>query len=401
MYNHRIIVLVISITLLYCNALIPKTTQSSSSSHCGIHRKHSYVVLAANTRFPELERCLSKEYASFFSPMNKKFYADDVMFIDPMTSFTGIDKYQNNVDMLAGRTTLGKLLFEDASIVLHNIKEIDLDASSSSSSSVSITQIQTRWTLQVTVKALPWKPRARFSGVSIYTIDATGLIVKQEDFWDSVNLIRNKYITKPMTEGLLDFLGQLKNEKGAEMAAPELPYELLRRGKRYEIRRYPKFVAAETNYDQRPEGYDRLGSYAGGSNENDVKLAFFSPTIMRITGNSDNRKKVMQWPLSYLLPGSKLADISSFPAPTIPRVELKEQDSYLVAVTRFELAATEPIVSGYTKQLRGDLLADNISPLQIDGQVDYIVGQFDALFSLNKRRNEVWVQLDESNHPWC
>ena len=56
--------------------------------------------------------------------MERQFYADNVNFVDPLTSFTGIEKYQNNVDMLAGRTTLGKFLFEDANIVLHNIKDL-------------------------------------------------------------------------------------------------------------------------------------------------------------------------------------------------------------------------------------------------------------------------------------
>ena len=41
------------------------------------------------------------------------------------------------------------------------------------------------------------------------------------------------------------------------MIAPELPYELLRRGKRYEVRRYPSIISAETSYEQRPQGYDR------------------------------------------------------------------------------------------------------------------------------------------------
>jgi hypothetical protein len=62
---------------------------------------------------------------------------------------------------------------------------------------------------------------------------------------------------------LSDFLSQLKREDGAEMSAPELPYQLLRRSPLYEVRRYPATVNIETPYAQRPEGYDRLGSYAG------------------------------------------------------------------------------------------------------------------------------------------
>ena len=116
--------------------------------------------LSMGSKYAELEKCLMKEYASFFSPMERRFYAEDVTFVDPLTSFTGIDKYQNNVDMLAGRTTLGKVLFSDASIALHNITPVGDSGD----------QLQTRWTLQVTVSFLPWKPRAKFTGVSVYVL---------------------------------------------------------------------------------------------------------------------------------------------------------------------------------------------------------------------------------------
>ena len=88
--------------------------------------------------FSDLEKCLRREYASFFDPMVKKFYSPTVEFIDPLNKFSGVDKYQNNVDLLAGRTPLGGVLFKDASISLHNIE------------SLGENQIQTRWTLQVT-----------------------------------------------------------------------------------------------------------------------------------------------------------------------------------------------------------------------------------------------------------
>lgn len=42
-------------------------------------------------------------------------------FSDPLTSLTGVDSYKKNVDMLAGRTLLGTLLFDDAKINLHKV----------------------------------------------------------------------------------------------------------------------------------------------------------------------------------------------------------------------------------------------------------------------------------------
>ena len=265
--------------------------------------------------------------------MEESFYADDVEFIDPLTSFVGIEKYKNNVDMLAGRTLLGSALFRDAYISLHSLKRLDSNT------------VETRWTLRVTVKILPWQPTARFSGISVYSLGEDGKIRKQNDYWDSVNLQSGAYVEKTFFDGVKDFLGQLKKEVTADMAANELPYELLRRARRYEVRRYPEITVAETVYTKRPEGYDRLGSYTGGSNENASKLDFFSPALMTIKDvEGGGRSKVMMWPLSFAAPGKTSKDPSVFPNPTLPKVVLKKVPSKVVAVRRFEMAATEPVV---------------------------------------------------------
>lgn len=38
-------------------------------------------------------------------------------------------------------------------------------------------------------KALPWQPVPRFTGISEYTVDDQARVVKQVDFWDSINLV--------------------------------------------------------------------------------------------------------------------------------------------------------------------------------------------------------------------
>ena len=134
------------------------------------------------------------------------------------------------------------------------------------------------------------------------------------------------------------------------------------------------------------------------SNELSDKMKFFSPTIMRIKDIEGKRSKVMSWPLSFAVPGGKSKDPSTYPNPTIPKIILKTIPSKVVAISRFELAATEPVVRGFTGNLIRDVEADGmtVSASAIDGEC--IVGQYDALFSLNKRRVEAWVELDE--HPW-
>ena len=71
---------------------------------------------------------------------------------------------------------------------------------------------------------------------------------------------------------------------------------------------------------------------------------------------------------------------------------------------RFDVPATEPVVRGFSKQLLQDIRRDGLSAVSNGGVGDattteeFTLGQFDALFSLNKRRNEVWIEL--SDHPW-
>lgn len=72
----------------------------------------------------KLKRILAREYATFFEPMYTEYYSPSVTFNDPMTSLSGVESYQKNVDMLASRTFMGQVLFSDAGIVLHNGKEL-------------------------------------------------------------------------------------------------------------------------------------------------------------------------------------------------------------------------------------------------------------------------------------
>jgi hypothetical protein len=58
------------------------------------------------------------------------------------------------------------------------------------------------------------------------------------------------------------------------------------------------------------------------------------------------------------------------------------------------------MVRGFTRELLRDIKADGLNPVdsQSSAQGDCLVAQFDALFSLNKRRNEIWIELE--SHDW-
>jgi Uncharacterized conserved protein (DUF2358)/SOUL heme-binding protein len=343
----------------------------------------------------KLKKVLNREYVSFFDPMQKEYYSQGVSFDDPMTSLSGVDAYQNNVDMLASRTLMGKFLFQDGGIVLHSITggEVQPDG--------SISDIITRWTLRVTVKVLPWQPTARFSGISVYEVSPGGsegvLVDHQTDYWDSINIQQGGDYTK-VDKGIAikDFLDQLKPDNGnAAAAGVEMPYQLLRRGKDYEVRRYPAYNAATIPYDRRDEGYDLLATITKG-------IEPLTPAIMEVP--DDNSQKTMSWPLNFAPPGQTNP-------PAIPQsvtetarqpmwkdCELGTVDSKVIAVGSFADASVAPVVRKADAKLRAALRRDGISVPDKSDSVKF--AQYDAIFTLGKRRGEVWIELEDGTHPW-
>eukprot|EP00429_Kryptoperidinium_foliaceum_P016791 CAMPEP_0176033694 /NCGR_PEP_ID=MMETSP0120_2-20121206/16645_1 /TAXON_ID=160619 /ORGANISM="Kryptoperidinium foliaceum, Strain CCMP 1326" /LENGTH=422 /DNA_ID=CAMNT_0017367023 /DNA_START=146 /DNA_END=1412 /DNA_ORIENTATION=+ len=325
----------------------------------------------------KLKTVLEREYVSFFDPMQKEYYAPDVSFDDPMTSLAGVDAYQNNVDMLASRTLMGKFLFEDAGIVLHSVTggEVRDDG--------SISNIITRWTLRVTAKVLPWKPTARFSGISVYEVSPGGsegvLVDHQTDYWDSINLrpgSGGEYQKVDKSIAVKDFLGQVKPENANAVAAgPEVPYQLLRRGDGYEVRRYPSYTLAKIPYDRRDEGYDILATITQGANP-------LAPSL-QVVPNNDKEQKMMAWPLTFTAPGE--ANPAPVPKSVLDKVkesiwsvcEIETIPSKVVAVGTYSDASVAPIVRRTDKELREACTRDGIKiPAQSEGFVKF--AQYDA-----------------------
>jgi hypothetical protein len=258
----------------------------SSSSNC---RSSTLSLLSSTTRtenldidtlegsIAQLKRVLEREYISFFNPMEREYYQETVTFIDPLTQLTGIDKYQNNVDMLSGRTFVGSVLFRDARIILHSISGGQLlfhnstAAVSRDSSNIRIENIITRWTLRFTFQILPWLPTPSFTGTSVYTVQQGGpknvQIVQQNDYWDAINLQPGGvYASVPNNIALQHFVSQLlPTNLKAISAGPELPYTTLRLGSDYEVRRYPSYIAMQMIYDRRDEAFVAMGSYTNGT----------------------------------------------------------------------------------------------------------------------------------------
>lgn len=364
-----------------------------SNVESGVTESSSNLVDQVN----QLKKVLRREYISFFDPMQCEYYSDDVSFEDPMTALEGVDKYKNNVDMLASRTLLGKFLFQDAGIVLHGIEGGDINPTDG-----SINDITTRWTLRVTAKVLPWQPTARFTGISVYNVSPGGpmgvSIKHQTDYWDSINIQDGGSYEKVETSiAVKDFLAQLKPDNGnAAAAGVELPYQLLRRGKDYELRRYPVYSRATIPYDRRDEGYDVLASFTKG-------IEPLAPSLMVVP--NDDSKKSMSWPIVYAAPGESVPQ--QIPQAILDRskeslwddCEIELVESKVVAVGSFSDASVPPIVRKADKKLRESLKRDGILPP--DGSDSFVkFAQYDAIFSLGKRRGEVWIEIDDDGHPY-
>ena len=375
---------------------LQKTQRSDHHLHVS---SSSTDVETLTNNLAKLKKVISREYITFFDPMETQYYANDVTFDDPMTSLSGVQSYKNNVDMLASRTLLGKILFQDAGIVLHNISGglVNDDG--------SIQDIVTRWTLKMTFKILPWCPTARFTGISVYKVvkdtTAAGVsIVKQQDYWDSINILPNSggaYQTVDKGKAVNDFIGQISpGGFTAKEAAPELPYQLLRRGDGYEVRMYPSHTGLKLPYKRRDEGFGSLGAFTKG-------MSPLGPAIMDVQAD-DVSDKYMMWPLTYAKPGEKEAPIPKDAVEkagegqwrTMKVVTIPES---VVAVREFTDASMEPVVRKADRELRALLDRDGLKASQ--NSEDLVrFAQYDAIFSMGRRRGEVWIELAEDGHPW-
>lgn len=385
------------------------TTPASSAATRSYHGLPATQVAATDSSqlqssVTDLKKVLEREYISFFDPMERDYYSPTVSFEDPMTSLAGVDAYQTNVDMLASRTFLGKILFADAGIVLHSV------TGGAMLDDGSIDQIVTRWTLRVTAKILPWSPTARFSGISVYDVVPGGskgvMVEHQTDYWDSINVKPDsgkdtggaeKYQKVDKKIAISDFLGQLKPENAiAPSAGPELPYQVLRRGDGYEVRRYPMYATIKLPYTRRDEAFGTLGAFGSG-------MSPLAPAIMTV---SDDSTKSMRWPLSYAAPGeTSPPDMDKAMAKVteeqyqVTKCEVQSLPSQVVAVGTFSDASMEPVVRKADRLLRERLVRDG---LEVEDGTEKRVefAQYDAIFSMGKRRGETWIPLKDGGHPW-
>ena len=195
-------------------------------------------------------------------------YSQNVQFRDPLASYTGIDTYKKALRLLKDSKISNAVQFEthDVCIAAKGL-------------------VRARWTLSAACPLLPWTPRVLFTGVSIYTLDAVGKVVKHIDQWDSCTDDE-----LPLIGGLRDIIfggaGLWRAQPKKEYFMP--PSKTLYRGKNYELRQLEDYRTVEMDYVTMPRSNKQaamrtLNTYWAGSNAQGCALPPSQPTLVVVT----------------------------------------------------------------------------------------------------------------------
>jgi hypothetical protein len=120
----------------------------------------------------------------------------------------------------------------------------------------------------------------------------------------------------------------------------------------------------------------------------------------------DDSSKSMTWPLAYAAPGQGRP-------PEVPKAlekmkdkrfqalncEMETQPSEVIAVGSFSDASVEPVVRKADLLLRKVLERDGLQ-VEPSSKSRVTFAQYDAIYSMGKRRGEVWIPLKDGGHPW-
>ena len=130
-----------------------------------------------------------------------------------------------------------------------------------------------------------------------------------------------------------------------------------------------------------------------------------APAIMRVS-DSSLADKTMSWPIAYVPPINDDNDDIPIPPSATENagqgqwrtMSIETYPSQVIAVGYFNDASMEPVVRLADRTLRECLKRDGLVPMEMEGGVMF--AQYDAIFSMGKRRGEVWIELEDGGHPW-
>ena len=118
-------------------------------------------------------------------------------------------------------------------------------------------------------------------------------------------------------------------------------------------------------------------------------------------------EKIMRWPLSFAPPGqttppgvdAAVAKLEADERYQALKCKVETVPSQVVAVGSFSDASMEPVVRKADRLLRELLERDGLEVEPgTESRVEF--AQYDAIFSMGKRRGETWIPLKDGGHPW-
>uniref|UniRef100_A0A7S0Z0T3 Uncharacterized protein n=1 Tax=Hemiselmis tepida TaxID=464990 RepID=A0A7S0Z0T3_9CRYP len=304
-------------------------------------------------------------------------YSSKVKFVDPLNEFDGVEKYKSNIQLLKDSP-----LFTDAQMSLHDAVGQD-DGT-----------VITRWTLAMTFKAFPWRPRVTFTGTSTYYMDDDGKVSKHVDMWDSID---NQ---SPFSlQALQDLVGQLLPDvtkrgvaaiKGG--AAEEVTYTVVRRAPGIEVRRYDEFEVVETE----EEGVYSKETY----NEAKGLIRDYHGDALADPTNKEKKQLPVTDPVLQYDKGSGLTNLAyvhatsvrgKAPAPADGRLSVRPWGASLVAVKDVrgygkDRTRSEASVQSGMDDLRKAVAAEGYLAADTNGEGFYLANYADGY--------ELWLPVE-------
>ncbi len=160
------------------------------------------------------------------------------------------------------------------------------------------------------------------------------------------------------------------------------PSSTVLEAKDYFLRLYEPFVALETAYESRSDGYDALASYFAGMNEGQLKFTESQPVFLVYRPDGS---KAMQLFVGPARDGSSPEP----PAALLPGSSLAGAGAELCAVLRFDGYITPESASRAVALLKSALERDGIDLHDFEASGGFRILQYGPVYSFSGRENEL------------
>ena len=326
----------------------------------------------------KLKKDLTEDLSHLFDDVgiDPNLYSPEVTFTDPLSKYTSFSGYNFNIQML-------KNVFKPI-YTMHSIEK------------TNDYEITTRWTMKMYLPSFPfvWNPELTFTGRSIMEMDERfpHKCVKHVDTWDS---IENQTYLSP--EAVAEVLKQVFNFAKTPENLKTPKYVTLRRYRDFEVREYEKFFVAETSLNSNTgsakmedseagQAFNRLAGYIFGKNERNEKMEMTTPVF-------SNKNQKMQFVVE---------ESSSEVKPVDGSVQVRDRESFLVAVMSFSGIANKEITDETESKLRAAMKREEESTSKVtflprSGDEFVELAQYNDPFTNPlQRRNEVLIALENT-----